>query len=172
MLELNYNFFDQFCEFDSFDETEIDTDSPNQDLSQHPLEDCIKPEMKETWMNINQQECSNNFSAIFSSNFFPRTCCSEHIEYKREPGVFKEECRCTETNCLCSKTYCCFDQNTKKTGFSSKGINRILEETGVGPLEKHKRVLEKKTNVQSTNRGFRTMQDSLCTYEQTKRGLS
>ena len=75
--------------------------------------------------------------------------------------------------CLCSKTYCCFDQKTEKIKFSSKGLNkRTLEETGAGPPEKYRRVLDEKTNVQSTNRGFRAMQHSVCTYDQTKRGLS
>ena len=110
----------------------------------------------------------------FQQHFFPRLCFSQHIKHdKREPGLFKEEFRCTEMICLCSKTFCCFDQSIDKFNFSSKGLNkRTLEECGAGPLEKYRRVLDEKTNVQSTNRGFRTIQHSVCTYEQTKRGLS
>ena len=75
--------------------------------------------------------------------------------------------------CLCSITYCCFDQSTDKMKYSSKGLNkRTLEESGTGPLEKYRCVLDEKINVQSTNRGFRTIQHSVCTYEQTKRSLS
>ena len=64
------------------------------------------------------------------------------------------------------------DQSIDKNKFSSKGLNKTLAEYGTGPLEKYRRVLDEKTNVQSTNRGFRTIQHSVCTYEQTKTGLS
>ena len=40
----------------------------------------------------------------------------------------------------------------------------------VGPMPK--KVLEEAVNVTSTNRGFRTIQHSVATYEQTKKGLS
>ena len=72
--------------------------------------------------------------------------------------------------CLCSKTYCCFGKSTEIIKFKSKGLNkRTPEEYGAGPLEKYTCVLDERTNVQSTNRGFRTIQHSICTYEQTKR---
>ena len=48
---------------------------------------------------------------------------------KREPGPVKEEFRCTEMFCLCSKTYCCYDRKSKKYQFSSEGLNkRTLED--------------------------------------------
>ena len=55
----------------------MDTDSLYLALAQQSLEDCIKPEMRETWINVRKDDCSNNFSANSSSNFFPRTCCNE-----------------------------------------------------------------------------------------------
>ena len=39
-------------------------------------------------------------------------------------------------------------------------------------MTKYRKVLEKAVNVTSTNRGFRTMQHSVATYEQTKKELS
>ena len=57
--------------------------------------------------------------------------------------------------------------------FSSKGVNkRILEESGDGPMEKYRKVLDKAINLTSTNRGFRTSNHVVATYEQTKKGLS
>ena len=92
---------------------------------------------------------------------------------KREPGLFKEEFRCTEMLCLCSKTYCCFDSNSNKYKFSSKGLNkRTLEDCGDGPMAKYRKVLDEVINVTSTNRGFRTVHHNVATYEQTKMGLS
>ena len=39
-------------------------------------------------------------------------------------------------------------------------------------MSKYRKVLEEGVNVTSTNRGFRTMKQSVATYEQTKKGLS
>ena len=143
MLELYYNFFNKFCDFNSFEEIEMYTDSLYVALAHHSLEDRIKPEIRETWISVRKNDRSNNFSANSFSNLFPRTCCNEHIKHdKREPVLSKEEFRCTEMICLCSKTYCCFDQKTEKIKFSSKSLKkRTLEETGEGPLEKYRRVL-------------------------------
>ena len=91
---------------------------------------------------------------------------------EREPGLFKEEFRFAEMLCLCSKTYCCYDFNSNKYKFSSKRLNkRTLEDCGDGPMAKYRKVLDEFINVTSTNRGFRTVNRSVATYEQTKKGL-
>ena len=75
--------------------------------------------------------------------------------------------------CLCSKTYCCYNSLTNKTKFSSKGLDKnVLEENSNGPLQKYRRVLDEAVNVSSTNRGFKTVNHRVFTYEQTKRGVS
>ena len=67
------------------------------------------------------------FHAHKARKFFSRTCCEKHD--KREPGLFKEEFRCTQMLGLGSKTYCCYNSVTNKTKFSSKGLNKsVLEE--------------------------------------------
>ena len=87
--------------------------------------------------------------------------------------LFKQELKCFEMLCWCSKIYCCYDRKSNKYKFSSKGLNkRTLEDCGVGPMSKYRKVLEEAVNVTSTNRGFRTMKQSVATYEQTKKGLS
>ena len=94
-------------------------------------------------------------------------------QVKRETGLFKEEVRCTEMLCLCSKTYCCYDNKSDKIKFSSKGLNkRVLEDYGDGLNAKNLRVLDEAVNLTSTNRGFRTINHMVATYEQTKKGLS
>ena len=65
--------------------------------------------------------------------------------------------------CFCSKTYCCYDNKLNK---------RILEEYGDGPIEKNRKVLDEAINLTSTNRGFRTINQMVATYEQIKKGLS
>ena len=71
MLELFYNFFQKYCDFNSFEEMEMDTDSLDLALADDSLEDCIKPDMREVWNNIRMIDCSNTFSADSSNIFSP-----------------------------------------------------------------------------------------------------
>ena len=101
MLELYYNFFDRFCDVDKFEELEMDTDSLYLALAHENLYDCIRSAKKQVWVALRQQDCNDSFQADAIQNFFPRTCCSKHKnDDKREPGLFKEDFRCTEMICL------------------------------------------------------------------------
>ena len=124
----------------------MDTDSLYLALAEKELEDCIRPEMRAEWQKLRSNDCVDKFTADAVSNFFPRTCCVKHKQHdKREPGLFKEEFRCTAMLCLCSKTYCCYDDTSNKYKFSSKGVNkRVLEQSGDGPLEKCRKILNEK----------------------------
>ena len=114
MLELYYNFFTRFCDVNKFEELETDTDSLYIALAANELEDCIRPEMRAEWKRLRSNDCVDNFTADGAANFFPRKCCVKHKQHnKGEPGLFKEEFRCTEMLCLCSKTYCCHDVTSK-----------------------------------------------------------
>ena len=170
MLELHYNFLERFCDVSKFEELEMDTDSLYLALSEKELYDCIREESKAEWGLLRTKDCKYDFTANATTNFFPKTCCTKHIKHdRREPALFKEEFRCTEMLCLCSKTYCCYDSNSNKYKFSSKGLNkRTLEDCGDGPMAKYRKVLDEFVNVTSTNRGFRTVQHSVATYDQTK----
>ena len=62
----------------------------------------------------------------------------------------------------------------RRTSISSaaKGLNkRTFEDSGYGPMTKYQKVLIEQENVTSTNRGFRTKDHSIATYEQTKKGI-
>ena len=49
---------------------------------------------------------------------------------------------------------------------------RNLEESVDDPMESYRKVLDEAINLNSTNRGFRTINHMVATYEQTKKGLS
>ena len=137
MLELFYNFSKSFCDFNSFEEIEMDTDSLYLAVAHDSLEDCIKQDKREVWNNIRMNDCSNTFAAGSSNNFFLALVVPNMNQDKRESGLIKEEFRRTETTCLCSKTHCCFDQSRDQIKISSKGHNKwTLEYSGAGPLEK------------------------------------
>ena len=152
----------------------MDTDSLYLALAEENLYDCIQPDKRAAWEKMMENDCRDSFKADSKSNFFPRTCCSTRKKYDmREPGLFEEEFRCTEMQCLCSKTYCCYDNKPNKFNFSSKGLNeRVIEDSGDGPMSKYRRVLDEAINLTSTNIGFRTINHTVATYEQTKKGIS
>ena len=160
-----------------YEELEMDTDSLYLVLSEQNLEDIILPEKRNEWEAIRSRDCTDSFTANATDNFFPRTCCTahkKHDEREREQARFKEEFRCSEMLCLCSKIYCCYDRKSNNNKFSSKGLSkRTLEDCcGDGPMSKYGKILEEAVNVTSTNRGSRTMKHGVATYEQTKKGLS
>ena len=136
MLELYYNFFKKFRDADVYEELEMDTDSLHFSLSEENLEDVILPEKPDKWNAMPSGYCRETFSANATDNFFSGMCCNTHKKHdKREPGLFREEFRCTQILCLCSKTYCCYDRKSNKYKFSSKGMNkRTLEDCGDGPM--------------------------------------
>ena len=81
-----------------------------------------------------------------------------------------EKLRGFEMICLCGKNYCCHDTKSVKYKFSSKGLNKqTLDETGDGPLEKYRRMMEEIMNTISTNRGFRTIKQCVATFERKKK---
>ena len=139
MFELYCNFFERFCDVNKAEELEMDTDSLYLALSEKELYDCIREESKAEWDLMRTKDCRDDFTASATSNFFHRTCCTEHKKRdKQEPGLFKEEFRCTEMLCLCSKTYCCYDSNSNNYELSSKGLNtRTLKDCGDGPMAKY-----------------------------------
>ena len=94
----------------------------------------------------------------------------DFLRWYNNKTLFKEEFRCTEMLCLCSKTCCCYNSERTKTKFSSKGLNKsVLEENSDGPLQKYSRVLDDAVNIASTNRGFKTKNHQILTFEQTKK---
>ena len=150
----------------------MDTDSLYLALSDENLEDVILSKKRAEWDHLRSKDCTDNFTANATDNFFPRTCCNVHRKHdKREPDLFKEEFRCAEMLCLCTKTYRCCGKKTNKHKFSSKGLNkRTLEECSNGqPMSKYRKVSEEAVNVTSTKRGFRTIQHSVATINKQRK---
>ena len=132
MLDLYYNFFDKFCGINKFEELEMDTDWLYLALAGKKLEDGIRPELTAKWERLRPNDCVDSFTVDAVAIFFPRTCCVKHKQHdKRDPGLFEEEFRCTETLYLCSETYSCYNVTSIKIKFSNEGLNkRVLEQSG------------------------------------------
>ena len=84
--------------------------------------------------------------------------------------MFIEEFRYSEMIALCSKTYCCYDEQSDTVKLSSKWLNKnnIVE-----PLAKYRKILFDVEQVYSTNRGFCVVDNKkICTYELKKLGPS
>ena len=96
MLELYYNFFTRICDVNKFEELEMNTVSLNLAFAEKELEDCIRPEMRTEWQRLRSNDCVHKFTADAEASSFPRTCCVKLKQHKREPGLLKEDFRCTE----------------------------------------------------------------------------
>ena len=84
----------------------MDCDSLYLALSEKELYDCIREESNVEWDLMRTKDCKDDFTGNATTNFFGRTCFTEYKKHdKGEPGVFKEEFRCTEMLCLCSKPF-------------------------------------------------------------------
>ena len=58
----------------------------------------VSKQKKCIWEKIKQNDCRYIFKTDAKSDFFPQTGCSIQKKHdKREPGLFKEDLRCTET---------------------------------------------------------------------------
>ena len=97
MLEFYYNFFQRFCEVNIFEELGMDTDSLYLAVSEKELYDCVQEGSLLEWELMKTEDCKDGFTANATTNFFPRTCCTEHEKLdKPEPGVSKEEFHFTD----------------------------------------------------------------------------
>ena len=134
----------------------------------------VSDQQKKECNSLRSGNCTDELSANSTTNFFPRTCCGKHKKHdRREHGLFEEDLRCTERIFLCSKTSCCYDSQSHKLKVNSKSLNkRAPEHSGDGPMSKYCKILEEVSNVTSTYRGFRTIQQAVAIYNQTKKGLS
>ena len=164
----------KFFDTDKYVELKMDTDSPYLALSEENLEDVILHKKRGEWEQLRSKDCTDNFTANATDIFSPELVVMPTRNMIRESQASSKKNLYVQKCCVSSKTYCCYDKHTNKYKFSSKRLNkRTLEDCGDGgSMSKYRKVLEESVNVTSTNRGFRTIQHSVATYEQTKKGLS
>ena len=126
---------------------------------------CFSSKIRDEWNQLRSENCRHDSTAKSTEIFFSSTCSNTHKKHdKRQPGLLRKEFRCSERACLCSKTYFCYDRNSKKYKSSSRKLNKgTLEECGDAPITKYCGVLEESVNVTLTKRGFRTLQRCFAT---------
>ena len=129
--------------------------------------------MRNELQKLRSNDCVRSLTADDLTKFFPQTWVKHKQHDKGDPGLFKEEFRCTKMLCQCCKTYCCHDVTSNKLKISSRDLSKpVLSQNGDGPLIKYRRVLNEKVNVTSNKKGFRTNNHSVSTYDKLKKGLS
>ena len=103
-----------------------------------------------------------------------RFCVNTHKKFdEKEPGLFEDQFRSKEMLGLCMKTFCCFNWKNTLYNLSTIGLSeRTLEYCEFEPLTQCCKVLDAHVSVNSTNRGLRTIQDSMAVCEETKRRFS
>ena len=120
MLELYYNFFHKYSDVTKSEGLETDTDLLYLALSEQDLNACIRPAIKKMWNSLRSGDCTDEFSAN-STKVFSRFCCADYKTLdRRKRTLFNEEFCCRGMICLCVKTYCCYDSQSKNSNLGAE----------------------------------------------------
>lgn len=170
MLQFYYDFLDQYIDRSDFEYMEMDTDSAYFAISGDSLDDIIKPEFRDKYLQSGFFNCTDNVVYNDSNFWLPRKCCDPHSIYdKKTPGLFKLEFEGDVMVGLCSKTYAIKNSNENKEKFSSKGIAKQSVKNAV---ETYKRVLDTKQSESGLNRGFLLRENNIFSYNQMRTGIT
>ena len=180
MLQLRYDFLDQYVDPTDFQMVEMDTDSCYMALSQENLEQVIKEPMRRQYYEDYHKwfpslACDDHRSDFVNTKVTGRDwvqpeCCKQRTKFdKRTPGLFKVEWEGEGIVALCSKTYYCFGEK-EGDKISCKGIQKKRNNL---TKEQYLTVLETQQNGIGVNKGFRALPTGhVYTYIQTRHGLS
>ena len=160
----------------------MDMDSAYMALS-GPLESLVKPELREEFYRDYNQWFPTPYCGAHAADFIrikceggagarwdPEPCCQDAYKYDlRTPGLFKEEFKGDGIVALNSKTYYCWNDKTKSNKYSSKGINKSLNNF---TKDTYLDVLKTKVSSSGINKGFVVKDNKTYTYEQVKTGLT
>lgn len=145
------------------------------------MESVIKPSMRREFFEryhewFPQPYCNTHYDDFISTKLSHDTlwkpdcsdCKETVLKDKRTPGLFKEEFVGDGIVALNSKTYCCWD-NKDSVKYSSKGLSK---KTNKLSKEDFLKVLNSKTPISGTNRGFVIKDHSTYTYSQLRTSIS
>lgn len=125
LLSFYYDFLFRFIGRDDFEFMECDTDSTYIALKSPTLNECVLPEMRETFDTTLKRNCSPARYGPNKDNFLCRMCCAGHNKFDtRTPGLVKLEWSGTKMICLCSKSYVSSSGPIGKVKFSLKGLSK------------------------------------------------
>ena len=164
MLQFRYDCLGTICKDQSYEYLEMDTDSAYMALNADTLDELVIPTKKSEHQRKKMGQCID-FQYTSEYGFFPRECCEKYITYdKRTPGLFKVEAQGKAMVALWSKTYI-LKKHDDEPKFISKGLNKSALKD---PYASFRKVLDTKQPQCSTNKGFRSRNNTIYTYEQTK----
>ena len=167
MLEFHYDCFSKIIPHSCFELMETDTDSLYYALSVKKMEDAIKDEYREEYKSMVYGSCNDQHVPLW----FPRKCCDLHSKFdKRTPGLFKKEYEGTEMVALCSKTYIVHNAHDSSKKNSCKGVSR--RNLGNNLVDLYKDVLTTEIGQHGENMGFRSIDNHIFTYTQSRCGFT
>ena len=182
MLDFFYNCVQKYVSKEDYSLVQCDTDSMYFSISGNSLDMVIKPESREAFYKnfhlwFPSPSCDRHRDLFVrtktSGNDWDSDCedCKKRQAFdKRTPGLFKLEWSGDGCIALTSKTYVCFggDSKFKDTKVASKGLSTSLNTL---TRDIYFSVLESKKPRGGLNRGFRTMDHKVITYEQSRDAL-
>ena len=165
MLEWHYSFLSLFIEKEHFSHVIMDTDSLYTQLCFNSLEAAVKPKLKSEFLHRLKDFCGTEHHP---EGMLPRTCCEKCNQLdQRVPLLMKLEYSAKMMISLCPKTYVCVHASGEGVKLSCKGVQKRLVLKG-DPVRVYKRVLDSGIPAKSVNRGFRSINGKMYSYEAVK----
>ena len=121
MLELYYNFFDELCDVNNFEELEMDTDSLYLALAEEDLDDFILPSKRAEWTERRSKDCRDDFRADAKNNFFPV------LAVPNIKNMTRENQDCSRRSSDAPKCYACVVKPIAVTIVKVKSINLAVK---------------------------------------------
>ena len=174
LLQFYYNCLDYFVDRKDYEITHTDTDSLYFTLSGASLRDVIKPSRREEYEDAIYNHCYDHDESgqpfrASDHHWFPRECCERHRKHdKRERGLFKLEASGIEIIALASKTYH-LERVNDSNCVKAKGINKSAL---INPRDMYMAALKDRKSGSAENIGFRSVNNSVMTYKQTRKGFN
>ena len=161
-----WDFLDTYLMKSHFELCQMDTDSLYFAIAAESIDDCVKPDKKEEWIEAKKKWFPSDDQTIIDFYGHQVTTAQHSL---REPGLFKLEFVGDGIAALNSKVYIAFGPKTK---ISCKGIQ---QRRNVLVKEQFLEVLETQKPKSFDNAGFiKNVDDngpSMLTYVQHKKGL-
>ena len=169
MLQFYYDCLDDIVDRSDFEYIEMDTDSAYIAITDKKLGQVVKKDKKKNYLNLIYNQCTETHDDDFlHQQWFPRDCCDKHRAHdKRTPGLFKLEAEGDEMIALSSKPYILKSATDEKIG--CKGVN---QNSLINPILLYRNVLQNQISISGSNKGFRSKNNTIFTYEQSRAGLT
>ena len=161
LLEIKYDFLDQYAIPGSYSNILCDTDSLIFSINRRRFEDIVRKEKHDEYVYYTKGRRGESTS----NDFLLTRSCSFSCEFNdsKTPGIYKFELECDEIIALASKLYVTQNFATDSVKLSSKGCQKTCDD-GQRSCKMFRNVLITQQNEEIVNSGIRLHETNMKPY--------